>query len=101
MAVSGKYKPQRSYGRTTETTPRRRIRLPVQRGRADALIQTGLPEPQTTRLTAYVYYAMRGKRNKHKVTQKLVGDKTLNTTLYIYTHISIDFSRSEFAKFKA
>ena len=45
-------------------------RLPVQRGRADALIQTGLPEPQTTRLTAYVYYAMRGKRNKHKRNSK-------------------------------
>ena len=70
MAVSGKFKPQRSYGRTTETTLRRRIRLPVQRGRADALIQTGLPEPQTTRLTAYVYYAMRGKRNKHKRNSK-------------------------------
>ena len=70
MAVSGKYKPQRSYGRTTETTLRRRIRLPVQRGRSDALIQTGLSEPQTTRLTAYVYYAMRGKRNKHKRNSK-------------------------------
>lgn len=35
------------------------------------------------------------------VTQNLVGHKTLNTTLSIYTHISIDFARSEFAKFKA
>lgn len=35
------------------------------------------------------------------VTQNLVGHKTLNTTLSVYTHISIDFARSEFAKFKA
>ena len=35
------------------------------------------------------------------VTQNLVGHKTLNITLSIYTHISIDFARSEFAKFKA
>lgn len=34
------------------------------------------------------------------VTQNLVGHKTLNTTLSIYTHISIDFARSEFEKFR-
>lgn len=34
------------------------------------------------------------------VCQNLVGHKSLNTTLGIYTHISIDFTKSEFNKFK-
>ena len=34
------------------------------------------------------------------VTQTLVGHKTLNTTLAIYTHTSLDFARTEFEKFR-
>ena len=34
------------------------------------------------------------------VTQNLVGHKTLNTTLAIYTHISQEFLKEEFKKFK-
>ena len=34
------------------------------------------------------------------VTQTLFGNKTVNTTLAIYTHTSLDFARTEFEKFR-